>query len=251
MISYDFPLNEQIRTFLRLQHLFRRLFYWIEQKAPQDHHGALLTLFEIIDVTARADVKSDLLQCLDRQRVALAPLRGNVNVLQEPLEKTLSDLEMATYDLHASKGKFGEHLRNQEWLMGIKQRTGIPGGMCDFDLPGYHYWLSRAPEERRQHLQDWLAPLLPTYHGLKVHLALLQESGRALHLEACQGLYQQAKVGPEVRLLRVLLAEDQPCVPEISANKYQLNIRFMEAGEAIRPGVFAADLDFTLLLCSL
>ncbi len=174
MISYDYPLNEQIRTFLRLKHLFRRVFYWIDQSAPHDHHGALLTLFEIIDVTARADVKSDLLQCLDRQRVALAPLRGNAHVLQEPLEKTLSDLETAAYDLHASKGKFGEHLRNHEWLMSIKQRTGIPGGMCDFDLPAYHYWLSLASDVRRQQMQDWLAPLLPTYHGLKVHLTLLQ-----------------------------------------------------------------------------
>ncbi len=70
-------------------------------------------------------------------------------------------------------------------------------------------------------------------------------------MEASQGLYQQAKVGPEVRLLRVLLADDQPCVPEISANKYLLNIRFLEAGDAVRSCVYAANLPFTLILCSL
>jgi cell division protein ZapD len=210
-----------------------------------------MTVFEILDITARADVKSDLLQSLDRQRATLVPLRGNANVSQEPLEKTLSDIETVSYDLHASKGKFGEQLRNHEWLMAIKQRAAIPGGMCDFDLPAYHYWLSLESSVRRQQLNDWLSPLLSTYRALRVQLTLLLESGKAQQQQATRGLFQQGKVGPEVKLLRVALETGQPCVPEISANKYLLNIRFLEVGDAARSRVYPEDVPFSLIFCTL
>jgi len=251
VIIYDYPLSEQVRTFLRLKALFRRAFYFIEREEAFDHHAALMTVFEILDITARADVKSDLLQSLDRQRAALVPLRGNANVSQEPLEKTLSDIESVSYDLHATKGKFGEQLRNHEWLMAIKQRAAIPGGMCDFDLPAYHYWLSLDCGVRRQQLNDWLASLLSTYRALRVQLNLLIESGKAQQHQATRGLFQQGKVGPEVKLLRVALETGQPCVPEISANKYLLNIRFLEVGDAARPRVCAEDVPFSLIFCAL
>ncbi len=251
MIIYDSPLNEQVRTFLRLKALFRRAFYFIEREEAWDHHTALMTVFEILDVTARADIKSDLLQSLERQKTVLAPLRDNPNVSQEPLEKALSDLETAAYDLHGSKGKFGEHLRNHEWLMAIKQRSGIPGGMCDFDLPAYHYWLSLGKEARRSQLNEWVAPLLPTYRALRIHVTLLLESGKAHEYQATRGLFQQGKVGQEVRLLRVALESEYSCVPEISANKYLLNIRFLEADESARFKVCQEDIPFTLIFCSL
>ncbi len=251
MITYDYPLSEQVRTFLRLKALFRRAFYFIEREEAFDHHAALMTVFEILDITARADVKSDLLQSLDRQRAALVPLRGNVNVSQEPLEKTLSDIETVSYDLHATKGKFGEQLRNHEWLMAIKQRAAIPGGMCDFDLPAYHYWLSLDCGVRRQQLNDWLASLLSTYRALRVQLNLLIESGKTQQHQATRGLFQQGKVGPEVKLLRVALETGEPCVPEISANKYLLNIRFLEVGDMVRSRVYAKDIPFSLIFCAL
>ncbi|MDE2259396.1 MAG: cell division protein ZapD [Betaproteobacteria bacterium] len=250
-IIYDYPLSEQVRTFLRLKALFSRTFYFIERDEACDHHVALLAVFEILDITARADVKLDLLQSLDRQRLALVPLRNNPNVSQGSLEKALSDIETVAYDLHASKGKFGEQLRNHEWLMAIKQRAGIPGGMCDFDLPAYHYWLSLECGTRRQQLNDWITSLLPAYRALQVQLRLLLESGKTQEHQATQGLFQQGKVGPEVRLLRVGLEPGYSCVPEISANKYLLNIRFLEAGDAARSRVYANDVPFSLIFCTL
>ena len=44
-----------------------------------------------------------------------------------------------TSSLAANVVKTGQHLRENEWLMSIKNRTGIPGGACQFDLPSYHY----------------------------------------------------------------------------------------------------------------
>ena len=67
MITYEYPLNERIRTLLRLEDLFERSRHFIARTDPLDHHVALLTLFEILEVASRADLKSDLLQELERQ----------------------------------------------------------------------------------------------------------------------------------------------------------------------------------------
>ena len=46
MISYEYPLNERIRTLLRLEDLFLKIAHFTAGAAPQDHHVALLTTFE-------------------------------------------------------------------------------------------------------------------------------------------------------------------------------------------------------------
>ena len=83
MIRYEHPLNERIRTLMRLEDLFARAHYFAAQDGAPDHHAALLSLFEITDVAARADLKTDLLQELERQKQVLAPLRSNPQIDQQ------------------------------------------------------------------------------------------------------------------------------------------------------------------------
>jgi len=75
VISYEFPLNEKIRTLLRLEDLFARMTHFTEHDHSMDHHAALITLFEIIEVICRADLKSDLLKELERQKRVLLSLQ--------------------------------------------------------------------------------------------------------------------------------------------------------------------------------
>ena len=77
MILYEYPFNESIRTMLRLEHLFDRLGQLIAREAAVDHHFALATVFEIMDVAARADLKSDLLKELEKHKLQFNAYRGN------------------------------------------------------------------------------------------------------------------------------------------------------------------------------
>jgi cell division protein ZapD len=52
-------------------------------------------------------------------------------------------------------------------------------------------------------------------------------------------------------MVRVRLALDADCVPEISANKYALNVRFVTAGADPRPRTCERDIDFELTFCNL
>ncbi len=251
MISYDFPLNERVRTLLRLEGLYARMAWFIEQASATDHQAALDTLFEILEVASRADLKSDLLQDLERQKRLLSALRDNPGILEAALDAVLDEIENACSGVFAISGKVGQHLRDNEWLMGIKQRACIPGGTCEFDLPSYHHWLHQDATLRRQYLNACLAPMLPIRDGLAIVLKLLREGGKTYHFTAQHGSFQQMQGGREAQMLRVSLDSVLPCVPEISANKYVLNIRFIAADYAARSPLYGQDVAFDLTFCTL
>jgi cell division protein ZapD len=251
VISYDFPLNERIRTLLRLEDLFAKMAYFSEKASAADHHAALGILFEIMEVASRADLKSDLLQELERQKRQLVVLHNNPEISEDALDAVLAEIENASDDLFNLNGKVGHHLRDNEWLMSIKQRACIPGGTCEFDLPSYHYWLHQDATLRRNYINTWLAPMLPICTALNIILKILRESGKEHHFIAHQGNFQQMQGGRVAQLLRIKLGPDLPCIPEVSANKYVLNIRFTSANFTAKSALYDQDVAFNLTFCTL
>ncbi len=251
MISYEYPLSERVRTLLRLEDLYDRVDYFIGKNDPQEHHIALLSIFEILEVAGRADLKSDLLQELERQKHTLDSLRDNPEVSEQALDDVLARADQASSRLFQMSGKIGQELRENDWLMSIKQRTNIPGGVCEFDLPSYHFWLQQDAGQRRHDLQQWLAPFLPIRDAIAIVLRLLRESGKTSAQVAYQGVYQQMMAGRVAQMVRIRLARSYNCVPEISANKYALNIRFTTQEGVQRPKAAETDVEFELTFCNL
>ncbi|MFT3799977.1 MAG: cell division protein ZapD [Burkholderiaceae bacterium] len=251
MILYEYPLNERVRTLLRLEDLFERLDFFARHDHPLDHHAALSTLFDIVDVTARADLKSDLIQELERQRQTLQGFRNSPQVEAEALEQVLSRLDQAIGALSAATGKTGQHLRENEWLMSIRSRTIIAGGACEFDLPSYHAWQNRPPAARHADLAGWIAPFRPLVDSLSIVLGLLRESAQRSTLIAQSGSFQQPLGGKSFQMVQVRLDENLGAIPEISANKYLLWIRFMTQDGDLRPRPYEGDVEFELSVCNL
>ncbi|MET0218151.1 MAG: cell division protein ZapD [Burkholderiales bacterium] len=251
MISYEYPLNERIRTLLRLEDLYRKANYFASGPGVLEHHVALVSVFEILEVASRADLKSDLLQELERQRQSLEMLRNNPAIAEDALEGVLSDIDRASTRMLSASGKVGQELRDNEWLMSIKQRTAIPGGACAFDLPSYHFWLNQDAELRRADLKLWMLPFEPICDALAIVLRLLRDSGKTSHQVATQGVFQLMLAGKVAQLVRLRLARSYTCVPEISANKYALNVRFTGHGGPDRARAVEQDVRFELTFCSL
>lgn len=251
MIVYEYPLNERIRTWLRLEDLFDKAAFFIAAGDARSHHAGLLALFELVDVMTRPELRSELIQELDRQKLSLEPLRSNPAVDPDRLDQLLGRIAAALTELHGQTGKLGQHIRDNDWLSGIKSRTGIPGGACGFDLPGYHYWLNAPAEARAADLRQWLAPLLPVRSGVELILDLLRGSGSRNRYTAEGGVFQLMLGGRVVQLLRVGLDEEWPCVPEVSANKYAVNLRFTKVEKSQKARTFDQDVPFELVFCSL
>ncbi|GBG02049.1 cell division protein ZapD [Azospira sp. I13] len=250
MITYEYPFNERIRTLLRLEDLFDKAAHFMQLDGPQDHHVVLLTLFEILEVS-RADLKTDLIQELERQRQTLLAFRNNPDISEEALSGALYEIEQAAAALLAMTGKIGQYLRENEWLMSIKSRAAIPGGLCEFDLPSYHFWQHHPAEMRRAALMGWLKPLLPLRDGLTIVLRLLRSSGRPKPQVAPAGGFQLMLGGSNAQMVRVSLREGDPAIPEISANKYALNIRFTCPDGDLKPRACEREVAFDMTFCNL
>jgi cell division protein ZapD len=252
MPSYVYPFNERIRTLLRVEDLFAKVLHNLAAGHEYHHHCALLTLLQILDVVDRSELKSELLQELDRQKHAMHLLVGNPAIVADALQAMLNDIEIAASGLRLETTKLGQTLRTNEWLMSIKQRAGIPGGVCEFDVPSYHYWLGLGEERRTKDLESWLKPLIPMQQAIIIILRILRGSGATTPLIAVNGAYQKMLGGSKpAQMLKIEVDDNVTCFPEVSANKYAINIRFNTLDCAQKPQKFDDDVQFSLTLCNL
>lgn len=250
MITYEYPFNERIRTLLRLEDLYEKFLFFLRQEHPLQHHIALSTIFEMIEVAGRADLKSDLLQELERQKQTLLGFKSNPNVQTERLNEVLSDVDRSSAALMAAQGKTGQNVRENEWLMSIRGRTIIPGGACEFDLPSYYAWQHRSPQQRFNDISGWFAPMAPLFDAISVVLRLLRESCRSTTVIAQSGSYQQMLQGKVYQMLRLSVDETLGVIPEISANKYMLWVRFTAQDGDMKAKSCENDVPFELTLCN-
>ncbi|MED5618072.1 cell division protein ZapD [Ideonella sp. BN130291] len=251
MVRYEYPFNESIRTMLRLEHLFDRLGQLIARDAAVDHHFALATIFEIIDVASRADLKSDLMKELERHKNQLNAYRGNPAISEAALDEIVGRIDHAFNGVNALQGKAGHTLTTNEWLMSIRSRISIPGGTCEFDLPSYYAWQQLPATRRRADLLQWISTLTPLAEGLTVLLGLLRDAGVPHRAVAPGGQYQQSlPQGKQYHLLRVKLNPEDGLVPEISGHRLMVSIRFMKSDAEGRLKPVTEDCSFELTLCA-
>jgi cell division protein ZapD len=248
--SYEFPFNERVRTYLRLEDLFTKVLHHVNVGHEFNHHAALVSILQMLDIIDRADLKMDLLQELDRQKSHLQALMGNPNISEERLANTIADLESSALALRGDNLKLGQALRENDWLMSIKQRASIPGGVCEFDLPSYHHWLYLGESRRRKDFDVWLSRLMPMHQAVQSILKILRGSGVKHDYVAPKGIFQQLLGGAKpAQLLRVDISNSD-CFPEVSANKYAINIRFNNLDFVQKPKQFEQDVQFSMVICN-
>lgn len=252
-ITYEQPLNERLRTLLRLEQLMQRFRFCLISDNPLQTHVAVNTLMEIFNLTTRGDIKSDLMKELDRQISNIARLSEDPDVDQPRLQSIIDQQRALISKLHGMSGQLGRHLKDNDFLNAIRQRSSIPGGTCDFDLPTYHYWLSRANEVRHAQLCQWIAPYEQVQEAATLVLKLIRESAPAQTTLAKAGFYQQPlDMAQPFQIIRIDMPADALCYPEVSAGKHRFSIRFLELTDlGQRPKQVKEDIPFALACCAL
>lgn len=236
-----------MRNFLRIEYLFHR---FNEEKAITSsvwaHHAALATLFEIMECAARAELKLDILQELERQKLVLSRTedKQSANELGDKIQKVSSGLQ-------GIQQKFGQHLRENDWIMTIKQKMASPGGAGPIDLPSYYFWQQLSAEERIADLNQWIATLTPTYDAISVLLQILRSNVKEIECNAPNGSYEAPSLMQNFHMLRIDLDTKHQVMPEVSANKYLTNVRFLEISKQLARGKQVdKNIPFKMVLCS-
>lgn len=252
IIFYEQPINERMRSFLRLEHLFKQAAYTLRGYSIWDSRSTLSAITSILDLLSRNDLKTELLKELERQEKTLSALSHIEGVDKEQLKNILKQIDIAQENLLNLDGQLGQNIRDHELLNSLRQRSSILGGTCDFDIPYLHYWLQQPPEKRIEELEDWIEKLEIISQPISLILDITRESSSPLNIAAEKGFYQQnIDSNSPVQLIRVGLPHHSEYYPEISAGKQRFSIRFMLQQHGERAIQSSDDIDFQLICCAL
>jgi cell division protein ZapD len=251
VILYEYPLNERIRTYLRLQHLFARFNKLTQRSEALDHHYALTTIFEIMEVASRSELKSEILKDIERHKQLLNGYRGNPSISEKALDLIIEQLDQRFVALNTMVGKLGNALGDSEFLNSIRSRTAIPGGTCEFDLPAYHAWQHHEPAARQANLHEWSQQLAPLASSVQLMLKMMRESGSTQKVMANGGqLQQNLPQGRNFQLLRLRIDDSLNLTPEISCNRLLVVIRLMQQQADGKLISSKEDTPFEMTLCA-
>ena len=251
-IVYEQPLNERMRTFLRLDFLYQQALFHEERPDPWSTRAAVGALLEILAITARGDVRGDVLKELERQTLLMNEFQARPGVDTGRLRSVIANLTRLREDLNAAGALFMQRLRDSEFLNAIKHRSAIPGGTCEFDLPDYYHWLNRPFEDRLKDLNEWMSTIRPLCDAVTELLWIVRQSARPRKEIAAGGSFHLVldRDTPST-LVRITLPAGSPLYPEISGSHHRCSVRFLVWNSATtRPTQTTDDVVFTLATCA-
>jgi cell division protein ZapD len=227
-VVYEQPLNERMRTFLRLEFLYTQATYHSESPTSWSSRAAVSSLLEILAITARGDSRSDVLKELERQVNILKEYQTKTGVDPARLKSLMSNLVQLRNDLSSIGGNFMAPLRD------------------------YSYWLNRPADVRAAEFDSWLALIRPLCDGIAELLWLTRQNAKRKSEMAIGGIFQlQFDRENPCQLVRVTLPAETELFPEMSGNQHRCTIRFLNwLDPTARPVHIEADVSFLLTCCA-
>lgn len=222
-LIYEQPLNEKTRSYLRLEYLEQQL----QMNLTQDHREpCFYPLFSLCELAERCDYRGEVLKDLDKQIALLANWQNLPHIDKQQVDKYLSLLSDARDALQISE-RPGSHLKQNRFLMALRQRFNMPGASCNFDLPQLHYWLGKPWDVRQQEYSQWLDTFRALLTPISLLLALTRLTNEYTEAVAKTGFYQ-GNSAQALSLIRVQLDSVQGCYPTISGHKNRYAIHFVQ-----------------------
>lgn len=250
VVYFEQPLTERMRTFLRVEFLYRQALFHAEQSAGFSTRAAVSNLLEILSIIGRGDIRAEVIKELDRHTEMLQRFSRRPGVDSARCSSLLEEIGALKSRMSSLGTKFASSLNESEFLMAIRHRSAIPGGTCMFDLPEYGYWLHLPADERQAQLDEWLAQLKPLCDSVDEVLWLMRETADPVERTASQGLYNHhLERGEHHHLVRVQVPLQTRVFPEISGSQHRFTIRFLEWHDVdTRPKPVGRDIVFALAL---
>jgi len=250
-VFYEQPLNERIRTFLRLEYLFKQASYHLPRESEWDSRATLTCILEILDIFGNTNLKSETLKELERHSASMKRHEQNPDIDRGQLSSLLSEISARMEGMHKVNGQIANELKASEFLVSIRKRCAIPGGTCDFDLPAFHYWLKQPPKDRTRDLALWLGHFDAIGQAIQLILKLTRDS-TAMRLTLASGGVYQRTLDPNrpCQLVRIALSPDLLYFAEMSGGRHRITARFMMFPNAeARAKQTDQDIEFELACC--
>ena len=223
MNKYEFPLNERIRKFLRIEEIFKKMEAQMSIKKKFSEFSCFNTFFDIMATASRADLKVELIQEIEKQRLKLkSKIRTKKNI------KTITDLNRIRIKLEKIKVVTGFNFGGDKFLHELKTRSDSPYGIVTTDFPEFQFWLQRTSfVERKTYFKNKVSDFASIRVAITYLMELLRSKVEVKSMETKTGTIQY-KLNPLLRndLVVIILPSSSKCFPSISSNNFAVNVHF-------------------------
>lgn len=249
-LLFEYPLKEHVRSFLRLEFLFKRYYRSVSDQRNDGHYLAIQTLLEILDILDRGDTRAELTKELARLSQSFSNFRKNPEVDQNKLDSFLKQIKQLYQWVLNHQGKLGDLLRQDPLLESIKGRFNIPGNGCFFDTANLFLFLNQSLKKKRQQLNHWIEPIKGVKTSIEVVLKIMRDSGEWQTQTAPMGSFLIESPEQPLQLLRVQTKKAENIFPEFSCGKHRSIIHFMQLNDNYKKVPQQKEIVFKLALCS-
>lgn len=244
-VIFEHPLNEKMRTWLRIEFLIKQL----EDNKIVNTTNALLffhSLSELLDIVERNDIRGDLLKDLDEQKQKLSAWLNVSGVDSTLLETLLAQLNDIKNQLNKN-AKIGQSLKEDRFVSAVRKRLTIPGGCCSFDLPAFYLWLQQPQEYRDTHVTIWRDSFLTLYQAISTLMQLIRQSSHFKPFSCNNNFHQNCT--EVTSLLRIRLPLANSLYPQVSGNAARYAIRFVYLESSLIDKIDTSCVEFELATC--
>ncbi|WP_026957918.1 cell division protein ZapD [Aliagarivorans taiwanensis] len=223
-LTYEHPLNEKTRNYLRLEHLFNSLLKASSLQDDMHQQVFFKVLFDLAEVLERCDWRSDLLKDFTKYGQQLQRWAEQPGVDTSKIEQLQAELTALSQQIHKI-ARINDHLKEDRLLNSVRQRINLPGGHCDFDLPQLHWWLSQPQQTFMSSVEGWIAPYQPLLQAINQIMLIIRQQSHSSDVIAAGGFYQG--VAENCCLLRIEVPDEVAAYPTVSGHKHRFAIKFL------------------------
>jgi cell division protein ZapD len=246
---YELPLNERLRTFMRIEFLYLRLNNFSNSKDHWQIRTTIHTLLEIYTILARTDVRREVLADLDRYIIQMQRFQSMPDADNEMVTNLLEDLNSIKEKMIQLGTGYLNPLRDDDYISALLHRHTLPGGKAEFDMPRYKFWLEGDSKTVNDDLNEWINVIKPICAGIERLMWIIRESSEPIGTVASSGQYNhQIGKTAQISLIRVFL-DNTNVYPEISGGRHMIAIRFLERNDEGQFKQTEENIDFKLSLC--
>ena len=154
---YELPLNERLRTFMRIEFLYSRLKYFASNLDNNWNTRTVIhTLLEVYSILSRTDVRREVLADLDRYIMQMQRFQSAPDADNDMVNDVLEDLDSIKTQVVNIGTDYLIRLREDEFIASLLHRHTLPGGKAEFDMPKYKFFLESDKKMYLTRLMDGL-----------------------------------------------------------------------------------------------
>ena len=247
---YELPLNERLRTFMRIEFLYSRLKYFSSNLDDNWQTRTVIhTLLEIYSILSRTDVRREVLADLDRYIMQMERFQSAPDADNNMVNDVLEDLDLIKNQVMEVGTDYLLKLREDEFIASLLHRHTLPGGKAEFDMPKYKFFLESDKKYVALQINNWIDIIRPICEGIDKLMWIIRESNEPISTVAVGGQYNhQIESRTQISLVRII-TNDTNVYPEISGGRHLIAVRFFNQNKDGEYLQFEDNVEFKISLC--